>query len=104
MRCEACEGTLDDDGTCASCATPASRARRAAWLRAAALRAVRLARVYRREEGPRGRRELEALAEARTCRERAKELGARGPFAAPGLAKAAPRAAADAADSDRRTG
>lgn len=102
MRCEACEGTLDDDGSCPACASPASRARRAAWLRAAAIRAVRLARVYRREEGPRGRRETEALAEARACRERARELGTRAALAAPGLAKAGSSTRAD--DAGRRTG
>lgn len=72
----------------------ATELRRARGLRVAARRALRLARRYRAEEGPRGRRELECVEQALAWRAAAIRL--RAERTGPGLARASvPPSSAD---------
>jgi hypothetical protein len=100
MRCEACDEPLPDDGLCRGCASSVGgdAGARADWLRAAARRSLHLARVYRAEEGPGGRRERECVEAMRACRAKARDLRARGgaPLVTAGLAKAGERDASPA--------
>ncbi|MBX3231326.1 MAG: hypothetical protein KIT84_10310 [Labilithrix sp.] len=72
--------------------------RRARGLRAAARRALGLARRYREEEGPRGARETACVRQALTWRSAARELLSPTATARPGIARAsAPPASGDEA-------
>jgi hypothetical protein len=74
--------------------------RRARGLRVAARRALRLARRYREEEGPRGARETACVRQAMVWRTSARELKS-GKAVGPGVARASvPPAPA----SERRSG
>jgi hypothetical protein len=68
----------------------------ASGYREAARRAVELARVYRAEEGPGGRRERACVEQALAWRRDAREVHRTGAPVRPGLARARPIEAPDA--------